>query len=405
MRMRRFLLGLFVVSCTPSGFQVEEDAAVEAHEAGVDAGPDADAGPTACYVDRDGDGVGAGAPVPCDLVLDSGVGGDAGAGDGGAGDGDAGYGDGGADGGADPGGVDSPTVVPMVVELGGDCDDADPRRAPGLEELCDGLDNDCDEDVDGAINNACGGPCLAPLEHEPGAPCVNGLLGACERPGKYVCATAQSVECDAPAPQPSSELCDDGVDNDCDGLTDEPDATNAPSWYQDCDGDGYAASTAGTIRSCTKPANIASGTWTTSVPQPSTKTNWDCDDSRPEYSPAADYGFPPVGATSADLNCDGNALAQPAPVPGLTVCSGNIVASLNQGQAGEEDCSVTDATLDGCIVWRRANGTYAASPELVCPDSGAQSVDIQLQQSGPDDPGNYVCHTFSPPRSPIWPCR
>src|SRR5687767_5008925 len=96
MRMRQILLGLFVVSCTPSGFQVDEDAGVESEGGveGMDAGPDADAGPTACYVDRDGDGVGAGSRVPCDLVIDSGLGDAV----------DAGDGDGGADGGADAGG-------------------------------------------------------------------------------------------------------------------------------------------------------------------------------------------------------------------------------------------------------------------------------------------------------------
>ena len=37
---------------------------------------------------------------------------------------------------------------PGVGAFPNDCDDADPRRAPGLPETCDGLDNDCDSVVD-----------------------------------------------------------------------------------------------------------------------------------------------------------------------------------------------------------------------------------------------------------------
>lgn len=38
----------------------------------------------------------------------------------------------------------------------GDCDDRDPRVRPGLEESCDGLDNDCDGSVDEGVLSACG---------------------------------------------------------------------------------------------------------------------------------------------------------------------------------------------------------------------------------------------------------
>jgi hypothetical protein len=47
---------------------------------------------------------------------------------------------------------------------GDDCDDADPRMAPGKPELCDGLDNDCDGQVDLPLaTDACFAPatCVA----------------------------------------------------------------------------------------------------------------------------------------------------------------------------------------------------------------------------------------------------
>jgi hypothetical protein len=370
MRTRQVLLGLFVVSCTPSGFQVEDDdgedltseAGIEGGDGGgMDAWPDADAGPVACYVDRDGDGVGGGDPVPCDLVLDSGL---AQARDAGPAP-DGGSGDAGADGG-EGGDVDSPTVMPAVVNEGGDCDDDDSRRAPGFNEVCDGVDNDCDEEVDERINNACGGPCLAPLEHEPGELCANGLLGACARTGKYVCATAQSVQCDAPAQTPSSEVCGDDLDNDCDGAVDEPDAVDAVTWFQDCDGDGYATSTAGSRKACLQPANVGSCGWTAIVPQVATGTNWDCDDSRAAYSPDSSFGQPPAGSTSWDLNCDGR--LDPASSVNIRICSGSIITKLN---AGDERCSASSISVGGCYIWKDGTGRYVARPaeSSACPDA------------------------------------
>ena len=35
-----------------------------------------------------------------------------------------------------------------------DCDDQDPTAGPGLEELCDGVDNDCDGDIDEGLTTA-----------------------------------------------------------------------------------------------------------------------------------------------------------------------------------------------------------------------------------------------------------
>jgi hypothetical protein len=49
------------------------------------------------------------------------------------------------------------------------------------------------------------------------------------------------VDCDDDDPEISpegTELCD-GVDNNCDGATDEPEALDAPVWYVDVDDDGF----------------------------------------------------------------------------------------------------------------------------------------------------------------------
>jgi len=115
----------------------------------------------------------------------------------------------------------------------GDCDDDDPAIHPDADELCDGIDNDCDalvddEDPDLVLEDWA----LDSDADGYGDPTV--VVNACAPPSGHV-ALDRGEDCDdsEPTTHPGApEICNDGVDNDCDGG---PGDCGLPAGFADTD--------------------------------------------------------------------------------------------------------------------------------------------------------------------------
>ncbi len=215
----------------------------------------------------------------------------------------------------------------------GDCDDANSSINPDATEICDTLDNDCDglidDDDDGlvgaltwyldadgdgygddgaAVASSCelpsgyaeyGGDCDdSDAAINPGAAetdCTDPTDYNCDGSTGYADADgdgfAACEDCDdgEPAVNPSAdELCDND-DNDCDGLIDEDDASDAVTWYADVDSDGFGDPDS-TTTACDQPTGYVSATYAS-----------DCDDSDASVSPVD-----PELCDGVDNDCDGD---------------------------------------------------------------------------------------------------
>ena len=126
-----------------------------------------------------------------------------------------------------------------------DCDDEDASVYPDAEEICDGVDNDCDGEVDEGL--------LTEVYEDADGDGFGDPAAASEACIPASGQVDNGSDCDDsdPAIHPGVEDICDGLDNDCDGEVDED--ADGITWYLDEDGDGYGDSEIA-ITNCTGEA-------------------------------------------------------------------------------------------------------------------------------------------------------
>ncbi|MEO1262504.1 MAG: MopE-related protein [Bacteroidota bacterium] len=160
----------------------------------------------------------------------------------------------------------------------GDCNDSDPSVNPGADEACNGLDDNCNGQIDEGVLST-----FFLDSDGDGFGDAASSLQDCSAPTNYVTNSDDCNDADPAVFPGATEVCDD-VDNDCDGMIDE--GLSTLQYFIDSDGDGFGTGMA--VLDCQSPgANYVTQAG-------------DCDDSNPAINPGASES-----CNGLDDNCNG----------------------------------------------------------------------------------------------------
>ncbi|QLH46373.1 MAG: putative metal-binding motif-containing protein [Bacteroidota bacterium] len=219
-----------------------------------------------------------------------------------------------------------------------DCNDANSQVHPGASETCNGVDDDCDGLIDENVQTVW----YADADGDTYGN-LNDTLMSCSQPSGYVALSGDCNDANTQVHPAATEVCN-GIDDDCDGQTDEG---LLNTYYADSDGDGYG-NAASSVQACSAPSGYVID-------------NTDCDDNVAGIHAPLTYfvdadqdGFgsstsvllcslnAPIGYSTNSLDCnDGDFMIKPT---GLEICNGI-----------DDDCDgltdMADPSLTGAPVW------------------------------------------------------
>ncbi len=194
--------------------------------------------------------------------------------------------------------------------------------------MCDAYDNTCD----GTVDEGC--ICVTGTSRMCGAMTSSGgfyMTGPCH-PGTQTCVGAAWGPCMGNV-DPVMELCSTlSVDDNCNGVLNEPTASDALDWYPDADNDGYGNRTAAATRQCVAPIGPGVLRWV--------RDNTDCNDAVVGTHPGS-----PETCDGVDNNCTLGVDELPAAAAGCpaqtsvatATCTAAMCAVLTC-DAGRGDC-------------------------------------------------------------------
>ncbi len=228
---------------------------------------------------------------------------------------------------------------PSSIKASEDCNDDDDTIGAPSEEVCDGIDNDCDGEVDEGVittfyldrdGDGYGSALSLPDD------VLDAVIESCFQPAGYVLTADDCNDQDISVHPNATEVCDEaGVDEDCDGDNEDEDALGQTTWFIDADGDSFGDDATEGLSQCYAPDGYVA-------------IQGDCNDESASIN--ADNQEIIGDASNLDENCDGFILCyvdsdrdgygtgEPVSVPSGTNC-----------------VEITDEDFDGTHTYSRVN--------------------------------------------------